>query len=310
MRTGRLLKLFWGIMLLSASVIPSGVLAATENAFDEHMTDHARAVLVVEAEHGSVLVAKAPAAVLPIASLTKLMTALVFLDQRPRWNALVGIKGNRLQLQSRSILHDGDRMSLKDLFTTALVRSDNAAAQSLATATGLRQEEFVRLMNEKAASLELVDTHFVEPTGLAPENRSTARDLIHIAAVAFRTPAIAEVLKRRSAIVHVLRAEAGQNHWKALTVLSTNLIVGKRDNGFQILEGKTGTTDEAGYSFVVQAETLKNPKQHLLAVILAASSSLERFSLALDVLRFGSAKLNGFGDTAAPETVLQSASVQ
>ncbi len=296
---------FWIAGLLMVGVVFPGQGAAAQS-FD--FTNQARAILLVETEHGGVLFAKSPALELPIASLTKLMTALVFVQTRPAWERIVTIRSSDVRSGGKRVLGAGDRIRVRDLLTLALMRSDNTAAQSLVRASGMTGEEFIAAMNAKAEEFGIAQTRFVEPTGLSPENRSSARDLVHLAYRAFSHPTIGAILRLPSAFVPVDHAGDASKTWKRRRIFSTNLLLGKRARGFEVLEGKTGTTDEAGYSFIVHARTKAKPRQNLLAVVLAAGSASERFSVALDVLAFGSEKALEFPQEITPVgTALQSA---
>ncbi len=99
----------------------------------------------------------------PIASITKLMTALVFLEHNPGWEVIYEITAADRVEGGRLNLFPGDQVTLKDLFYTALVASDNGAALALTRASNLGEERFIIAMNEKAAALGLKATHFVDP---------------------------------------------------------------------------------------------------------------------------------------------------
>ena len=133
--------------------------------------------------------------VLPLASLTKIMTALVFLDTNPDWNKVVEITAEQIKypctLQacgstSEVDLKAGDKARIADLWVAMLTASSNQSAKILADNSGLSQEEFVRRMNEKAKGMGLIKTQFVEMSGLSPDNISTAEEFAKIAYVAFR----------------------------------------------------------------------------------------------------------------------------
>ncbi len=296
---------FFSISIIVAFVF----FAPYAHAESADLTSRARAILLVEADHGGVLLAKSPALELPIASLTKLMTALVFLDAHPNWQRLIRIRSEDIRSSGRGVLVAGDQISLKDLFTVALIRSDNTAAQSLVTASGMSEEAFVAAMNAKAHAMGLDETSFVESTGLDPKNMSTARDLVRLAHAAFVQPTIAGMLRQPSATVSVL--PAGKKIAGKKKVYSTNIILGKHAKSFQVVEGKTGTTDEAGYSFIVHAQTAEKPQRNLFAVILSATSARERFDLALDLLTFGTTQLTQFPPAESPrDTVLHSAAAR
>ena len=114
-----------------------------------------------------------------IGSLTKLMTALVFLDTAPQWDKTVTIEAADGS-QGRLNVVEGEQVAVMDLFNVSLVSSSNNATMALARSTGLPLEEFVKKMNKKAADLGLKQTKFIEPTGLDQANQSTAREIARL----------------------------------------------------------------------------------------------------------------------------------
>ncbi len=265
-------------------------LRAAASADTAQLLDRARAVLLVEEEHGSTIVAKSPALELPIASLTKLMTALVFLESHPSWKREVTINAADLQGLGTRVLAVEDRLKLDQLFSLMLIHSDNNAALAIARESGLSLDEFVAAMNAKAEVLGLLHTHFVEPTGLDAGNRSTASDLVRLAWVAFQRPEIATALERRAFSLLLVRKDGKGAKMITKSIVSTNLLLGRKVGDLQVLLGKTGTTDEAGYSYIVRAGTLAKQPIHFLGVILSTATQHDRFDVALDILRFGAAQ--------------------
>lgn len=231
------------------------------------------AVYVRDAQ-GTKLFAKNEERVVPIASLTKFMTALVFLDHRPAWNTLVRIKKSDDAESARLSVRPGDGISVKDLFYSTLVGSRNNAARALARSTGLSQESFIQAMNEKARALALADTHFVEVTGLDPANRSTARDIATLTDAAFDQPDIARALELP---LYTFRLYGTK---RRMTVRTTNPLV--RNASFPIL-GKTGYIEESGYNF---AAHVKGDRRDITLVLLGAHDSATRFAVAKEMSEF------------------------
>lgn len=205
----------------------------------------------------------------PIASITKLMTALVFLDNNPGWEkeykitAADKIEGGRLNLFL------GDRVTLKDLFYTSLVASDNGATQALVHATGLSEEEFVRKMNERAKNLNLSKTNFADPIGLSENNISTAREVTLLAQAALSRP---EIKAATTASTYHFLTRDGRDKF----VESTDyLLFDSGASSFQILGGKTGYTDKAGYCFVGWFKDAGG--QEFISAVLNSNDKNERF---------------------------------
>jgi len=182
-------------------------------------------------------------AVQPIASLTKLMTALVFLDNNPGWENIYEVTAADQVAGGRLNLFRGDRVTLRDLFHTSLVASDNGATLALARATGLDEAQFVRRMNDKANSLGLSQTHFAEPVGLSQDNVSTAREVALLAQAALARPEIREATAQKE---YRFTTESGRDK---LIESTDYLLFSELPSGAEIRGGKTGYTERAGYCF-------------------------------------------------------------
>ncbi|MDD5043233.1 MAG: serine hydrolase [Patescibacteria group bacterium] len=149
--------------------------------------------------------------ILPLASLTKLMTALVLLDLNLDWNKEVIITAAALNYPKDKVgedatsevdLQEGDRVSFRDLWVAMLVASSNQAAVALADSAGLPREEFVYLMNAKAESFGLKKTKFFDMTGLDSHNVSTPKEMALLAKTAFAFPEIADTSKSTEYVIN------------------------------------------------------------------------------------------------------------
>ena len=200
----------------------------------------------------------------PIASITKVMTALVLLDQAPDLSRDVVVSRGDVRRASTTYLRRGERVTLDDLLHLALIASDNVAARVLARASGWGTRRFVDEMNRKAQELGLTDTTFVEPSGLDERNVSTPYDVARLIAHATGKPAIARVMRTWS---HRMRTSR-----RGLTVRNTNRLLRGRH---LVHGGKTGYIDESGYCL---AAVVKLPDTDPLAVVvLGAGSNAGRF---------------------------------
>jgi serine-type D-Ala-D-Ala endopeptidase (penicillin-binding protein 7) len=214
------------------------------------------AALITDANNGEVLYEHDSGRVAPIASITKLMTALVVLDgQQPldekieitsddRWNG----KG------AFSRLPVGAKISRGDLLKLALMASENRAAKTLARSYPGGTAAFVRTMNVKAKALGMTRTRFDDPSGLSSNNVSNARDLAKLVTAASRDTRIREFSTLES---HEVRA--GRS---VLTYRNTNLLIGKPD--WDIKVQKTGFTNDAGECLVMQAMIGERPVNMVL----------------------------------------------
>ncbi|MBU0706797.1 serine hydrolase, partial [Patescibacteria group bacterium] len=197
------------------------------------------AAIVVDKETGEVLYEKNSDTVRSIASLTKLMTALVFLDNNPGWETVVELQSDDMTYGAKLYASVGETLTTQDLFNTMMIGSANNAARALARSTGLSEEEFVAQMNQKAISLGMADTTFTDPTGLDVTNQSTAQDLIKLTNKALSNFLISQT--STSVAYNFSMINTGRYHH----IKNTNLLVQESD--LYLLGGKTGYLDEAGY---------------------------------------------------------------
>ena len=201
-------------------------------------------VLVQDAASGETLIAKNQGAVLPIASITKLMTAMVILDANLNLGQRVAISDEDYDLLkgTRSRLRPGTVLTRDELLLLALMSSENRAAASLGRTYPGGLEVFVAAMNAKAQVLGMDATKFVDPTGLSSANVSTAHDLARLVAAAHEYPLIRRYSTRESATVQVLGRPLGYRN--------TNGLV--RSAQWDIGLSKTGYISEAGRCLVMR----------------------------------------------------------
>src|SRR3990170_811945 len=200
--------------------------------------------LVQDAETGEVVYGKNAEAVVPIASITKLMTAMVVIDAGLDLDEKITLsREDAVQMKgSRSRLRSGLSLTRGELLLLALMSSENRAAAALGQNYPGGLEAFVDAMNEKAAALEMNESRFVEPTGLSPANVSTASDLAKMVRAAHEYPLIREYSTKSRATV---RASG-----RPLQYGNTNGLV--RSSYWEIGLSKTGYISEAGRCLVMQ----------------------------------------------------------
>lgn len=233
------------------------------------------AVLVLDQNTHEVLLSKNDSAVLPIASLTKMMTGLVIADARLPMDETIVITDDdvdRLK-NSGSRLAVGTRLTRGEALHLALMSSENRAAHALGRTFPGGREHFVSLMNQKAAQLGMRDTRFVDPTGLSSSNQSSARDLARLAAVAYERPMLRDLSTSPSYEVSTGR--------RVLQYRNSNRLVhaGTWDIGLQ----KTGYIREAGRCLVMQASVAG---RQLIMVLLDAAGPAARVGDAERVRRW------------------------
>jgi D-alanyl-D-alanine carboxypeptidase/D-alanyl-D-alanine endopeptidase (penicillin-binding protein 7) len=234
-----------------------------------------RHALVVEEGSGKVLLSKNANVEVPIASLTKLMTAMVVLDSNPDMDEEITIEDPSVlaKMQSRTRLTDGSMLPRRTLLELALLSSDNHAAVSLAYAYPGGIDGFVAAVAAKAKELGMTRTVIVEPTGLSKGNRSTAEDLAKMATAAASYPEIERITTSTGQTVDV--------DGRGLEYRNTNHLVGQ--DGWDILLSKTGFTKLAGRCLIMRFNA---GVKTIIVVLLNASDVVSRTIDAKNVQRY------------------------
>ena len=215
---------------------------------------------------GECLVQKQADALQPIASITKLMTAMVVLDANMNLQESLTIVSEDVDTlrHSRSRLPVNTRLTRGNALLLALMASENRAAHALGRTYPGGLGTFVAAMNAKAQSLGLVEMRFEDPTGISSGNISSARDLARMVDAAYNYPLIRDFTTREEAVIHSGR--------RTLAFHNTNRLI--RSPRWQIGLSKTGFIDEAGRCLVMQAHVANRP---VLIVLLDAQGKLTRF---------------------------------
>jgi D-alanyl-D-alanine endopeptidase (penicillin-binding protein 7) len=210
-------------------------------------------VLVLDASANAPVYAKAANEVTPIASLTKLMTAIVTLDAGLPLDDAIAIDTDDFDYLkgTRSRLRMGAELPRREMLRLALMASENRAAASLARNYPGGTDAFVAVMNGKARALGMTRTHYADPTGLSARNVSTARDLALLVSAAAEYPLIREFSTTPSHYVEV------QSTGQLLGFNNTNRLVA--NTGWDILLSKTGYIREAGKCLVMLATIASKP---------------------------------------------------
>ena len=234
-----------------------------------------QSVLVVEDETGKILLEKNANVVVPIASLTKLMTAMVVLDAKPDMDAPISIDKVDVDLlkHSTSRVPVGATISRRDVLQLALMSSDNRAAASLARTYPGGQGAFVAAVNAKIKALGMTQTVIEEPTGLSPHNQSTASDLVKMALAASTYPEIRRITTDTKDIIQI--------NGRGVEYHNTNRLVGAK--GWEIGLSKTGFTTEAGRCLIMR---IKSAGKNATLVLLNARATSVRVLDAMNIRRF------------------------
>lgn len=201
--------------------------------------------LVLDPTSSKVLFEKNSDAVLPIASLTKLMTAVVVVEAKQDMSEVLTVTMDDVDMlkHSSSRLRVGSKLTRANMLHIALMSSENRAASALGRNYPGGLPAFVAAMNAKAQALGMTDTHYVEPTGLSSQNVSSARDLAKLVIEARQYPVIREYSTNEEYAVHPGRS--------VLQYRNSNLLV--RNPDWDIDVQKTGFINEAGRCMVMQA---------------------------------------------------------
>jgi len=233
------------------------------------------AALVIDQSTGRVLVEKQPDSVVPIASISKLMTAMVVLDARLDLDEVITISAADIDdlKGTRSRLPVGTTMTRETAMLLALMSSENRAANALGRHYPGGLTAFVEAMNRKARALGMFDSHFDEPTGLSSTNVSTAHDLARMVAAAARYPQIRMFSTTAEAKIEL--------NGRIQTFGNTNTLV--RSENWQIGLSKTGYISEAGRCLVMQAWVADKP---VVIVLLDSQGKMTRVGDANRIKRW------------------------
>jgi D-alanyl-D-alanine endopeptidase (penicillin-binding protein 7) len=213
--------------------------------------------MVQDAATGEVVFSKNGEAVVPIASITKLMTAMVILDRNLDLEQRIFLSREDFDAKkgTRSRLRPGTALTRDELMLLALMASENRAAAALGRTYPGGTPAFVKAMNEKAAELNMTDSRFVEATGLSPSNVSSPRDLAKLVRAAHAYPLIREYSTRDKATIKAFN--------RPMHFRNTNGLV--RNAHWDIELSKTGYISEAGRCLVMH---VRLASKDLIVVLL------------------------------------------
>jgi D-alanyl-D-alanine endopeptidase (penicillin-binding protein 7) len=222
---------------------------------------------VIDQNSGESLFDKNSRAVVPIASITKLMTAMVVFDSKEPMTDQIEVtdEDRDYEKNTGSRLSVGSVLSREDMLHIALMASENRAAAALSRYFPGGRPAFLAAMNAKARQLGMTDTHFENPTGLTSQNVSSARDLVKMVNAAYQYPLI-----RKFSTDHSYEVYTGK---RSLAYNSTNALV--RNPTWDIGLQKTGFINEAGECLVMQATIHGRP---MIIVLLDSSGKYSRFA--------------------------------
>lgn len=201
-----------------------------------------QAYVVYDFTHNRPLEMKNPNHVKPIASVTKLMTANVFLEnnRNPNCTAQITDADNDHIKGTGTKLPKYTPIACSELLKAMLVHSDNYAAHALSRSAGMSRSQFIQKMNQKARQLGMNSTHFTDSSGLSSQNVSSVMDLVKLARHSVNKPIIRDLSNTKATLIAVGN--------KRVFMQNTNVLV--RDEHFEAGLNKTGYTREAGFNLV------------------------------------------------------------
>ena len=250
----------------------------------------AQSAILMEASTGEVLYARNADERRPIASTTKLMTALLTMEKAKLADRMTASDYVAAPIESKLSLRPGERLSVADLLRGLMLESANDAAMTLADGVGGSEAGFVRMMNRKARRLKLTNTHYENPIGLDEAgNFSSAHDLARLAALLRRESFIRKVANRTSATL--------TTGYRPRTIRNRNSLLGRdpKVNGL-----KTGHTSGAGYVLV---GTRSNDGVTLVSAVLGTPSLAARDADSLALLKWGAGKMERIRPVTEGEVV-------
>src|SRR5262249_48552758 len=227
----------------------------------------AAAAIIYNPETNQVLWEENSQAQRSIASITKMMTAVVFMEINPDLTQPVTVARSDVFQASTTRLRADDHVTTDDLMHLLLIASDNAAARALARISPFGSQGFVGRMNEKAEELGLHSTHYADPSGLLSDNVSSAYDMARLIAHVSSDDRIASIMRTPEYTFYT-----GSN--RPVTFHSTKHRLGRSD--VDVLAGKTGFITAAGYCLATLLR-LPSSNQQVAVVVLGARSNASRF---------------------------------
>ncbi len=230
----------------------------------------AQSAIVVDRGSGEVLFEKNISEPRAIGSITKLMTAFVFLSSNPDLDASASVLSEDYRAGGRLHLTLGDQVTVLDILKASLVGSDNSATASLVRLSGLSQGDFVARMNETAAQMGMQQTTFADETGLSSKNRSVVRDIATMLDNMMEEETIREITQLSSATI---TSTSGRQYLVESTDELLNTFVNQ--DPYKIEVAKTGYLPEAGYCL---GSAFSHSNDHeILVVVLGAGTKTGRF---------------------------------
>lgn len=241
--------------------------------------------VIMDEESGEIIYGHKATTTLPLASLTKMVAIKVFLESRPSLDTVVAYSSKDADYNyewvkewesARVRLNDGDKLTVEDLIYSSLTGSANNTVETLVRASGLKRPAFIGRMNSRVAEWGAESTYFAEPTGLSPQNVSSAADYAIISREVLKNPIIAKASTMPEYTFYTLNSQ--EKH----RIRNTNHII--RTNEFNITGSKTGYLHESLYCLMTRVE---EGDKSVIVVTMGAATRDDSFNMTSDLMRYG-----------------------
>ncbi len=252
----------------------------------------AKSGAVISESSGEVLWQHNAESVLPLASLTKLVAIKVFIDQNPTLTKEVTYQTKDEEYNYQFCnkwesvkvkLKQGDKVTMEDLIYSSLVGSANNAIETLVRNSGLSRNAFVEKMNQQVKEWGAKSTHFVEPSGLSPDNVSSARDYAIITKEIFKNPLIKKISTTPDYTFYTINTKEKHYLKNTSELIKNNYF--STVNNIGIIGSKTGYLHEAGYCLMTRAENSEGKK--VISVVLGAGTRSDSFEDSKKLIKYG-----------------------
>ena len=221
-----------------------------------------------------------------IASISKMMTTVVFLETNPDFDEVITIQDSDTPQPEPGVaikVQTGDQITVKDLFNAMITGSANNAAFALVRSTGMSNDQFIAKMNEKARKLDMMSTTFADPTGLAVGNKSTTTDIALLINYIMNRPSVRQASTQANYTYHFFDYSSNKDEYSTIRnplYLYTDLLVGQ-----PIVGAKTGFINEAGYCLATKIR--HSSGREYVAVVLGSTSVYNRASDMKNLITYG-----------------------
>lgn len=233
---------------------------------------------VIDAESGELLFGKNENEKKPVASITKIVGAYVYLQENPNLKRVVKMESNDEVGGGRLKLPVGTSAKAKDFLCSSLIGSANNSATALIRLSGLGKSEFTRKMEELAGQAGASTAKFVDSSGISPQNQASAKDLALIGKKVLENKTICDIGGKKK---YSFKINGGKG---TKSIVHTSSIVSTKNKTFDVLFAKTGYLPEVGNNLIVKLENRQNRKNDVIVVTMGARSKTANAS---DVTKLG-----------------------